>query len=69
MDIYKEISGPEPMWTIDQFAKYMSINRVTVYRWIKNGDLKPIRIGNRLRVPMSEVKRMTGEVKNSLKVT
>lgn len=36
----------------DEVAKCLSISRATVYRWIYEGKLKSIKVGNRLiRIP------------------
>jgi predicted site-specific integrase-resolvase len=45
-----------------QFAKMMDKGEATVYRWIKNGYVKAVRIGPRLLIiPMGEVERILRE--------
>lgn len=54
----------EVLWTPQQVAKYLGINRITVYRWFSEGKIidptKVIRISNRIRIPRSEVERIAG---------
>lgn len=60
----------EPLWTINQAAKYLSIAPVTVYRWIsKKKVLNPdklVRFSNRVRIPRSEIMRVAGVVKTQI---
>lgn len=60
----------EVLWTPEQVAKYLSVSRVTVYRWITTGTVfdpeKVIRFSNRLRIPRSEVERIAGGILKSL---
>lgn len=60
----------EILWTPQQVAKYLGLNKVTVYRWISEGKMidptKIIRFSNRVRIPRSEVERLAGGIKNQL---
>lgn len=40
---------PAPLMSIDDVTTYYGVSRRTVYRLIRSGDLKPVRIGSRLR--------------------
>ena len=61
----------EILWTPQQVAKYLSINPVTVYRWIAEKRMldptKIIRFSNRVRIPRSEVERIAGITRAKLK--
>lgn len=66
-DIYKTIDQrPEPLWTVERVAEYLSLNSMTVYRWAKIGKIKSMKISNRVRIPESEVKRIAGETRTKL---
>lgn len=64
---YETKKDPEALWTLDQVINYLSISKLTAYRMIKRGDLKVIKIGKRFRVPESEIKRLSGEIQDTLK--
>jgi excisionase family DNA binding protein len=52
------VFGGDDIFTIDEVAKILKVNRRTVYRWIETGDLKVARIGRKTyRVFESDVKR------------
>jgi excisionase family DNA binding protein len=44
---------PETLYTVDQVAAYASCDWSSVYRLIREGDLRHVRIGKRIRVPAS----------------
>lgn len=67
LDGYEQKINPEPLWTIEQVAAYLSIARITVYRMIKRGELNVIRMGKRLRIPEGEIKRLSGQIQETLK--
>ena len=53
-----ENSSPIPKdeyLTIDQVAAYLHINRVTIWRYRKQGLLKPRRIGNRILFARADI--------------
>lgn len=45
-------------FSTSEAARLFNINRVTVYRWIKEGKLTAHKIGMRFKVPSSEVARL-----------
>lgn len=54
----KERAGLAPK----EFAKLLNKGEATVYRWIKAGQVKAVRIGPRLLIiPMGEVERILQE--------
>jgi excisionase family DNA binding protein len=48
-------------YSTSEVAALFRINRVTVYRWIKEGRIKAYSIGKHLKVPLSEVERLLNE--------
>ena len=42
----------ESLLTVQQAASLLGIDRSTLWRWEKEGYLKPIRIGRKVRYPM-----------------
>ena len=63
----------EVLWSVQQVAKYLGLNPVTVYRWISEKRMldpeKIIRFSNRVRIPRSEVERIAGSIKKGLETT
>lgn len=61
----------EILWTPKQVAEYFTLSIRTVYQWISGGKVldpnKIVRIGNRVRIPRSEVERVAGKIRNQLK--
>lgn len=50
-----------PVVTPEEFVAFTGYSLSTVYRWIKNGDLKASKIGPKLwRIPKSELLRALG---------
>lgn len=45
-----------------EFARLANIGEATIYRWIKSGEVKALRLGPRLLlIPMGEVERLLGQ--------
>jgi len=51
----------DELYDTTEAARLIGIGYVTLYRWIKNGKLIPLRIGGRTFITKSEIER----VKNS----
>jgi len=47
--------------TVEEAATYLGISRSTCYEAIRRGDLKVVRLGGRILVPRSVVRRLLGE--------
>ena len=45
-------------FTIREFAEKLKVHENTIRRAIKNKKIQPVRIGNRYRIPYSEIPRM-----------
>lgn len=60
----------EILWTPQQVAQYLGVNKKTVYNWIAGGKIldssKIIRFSNLIRIPRSEVERIAGSIKKDL---
>lgn len=50
----------EDYYTPEEVANKLKIDITTVYRWVKEGRLKAIRVGRLLRIPESELQRFLG---------
>lgn len=61
----------ETLWTVKQVAEYLSLSKITVYRWLMEERVidpdKVVRFGNRVRIPRSEVQRIVGLTKDKIK--
>ena len=52
----------KPFFRPDEVAKYFSVSRATVYRWIDEGRLQSVRIGEKVvRVRRESVLRLVRE--------
>lgn len=53
---------PAPLlYSIPEFAQAASIGERTVWRWIKGGHLRTVKLSRLVRIPASEVARITTE--------
>jgi excisionase family DNA binding protein len=50
----------EELLTASQAAEALSASSQTIRNWIRAGQLRAVRIGNRFLIPHSEVERMRG---------
>lgn len=48
-------TAPEPLWRAEDFARHTGVNIGTVYRLIRQGDLRAVRVGRLVRIPESAV--------------
>ncbi len=48
----------ERLWTVREVAEKLSISRKTVHQWVRAGDLRCIRLGQKtVRIEESELER------------
>ena len=47
--------------TVTEVAEEFRVNRFTIYRWIKEGGIKAIRLGQAFRIPVEEIERIKAE--------
>lgn len=45
----KTLDGLEPLYTVSQVAKYLGVHTHTVYRYLAEGRMKAVRIGQSYR--------------------
>jgi excisionase family DNA binding protein len=48
-------------YSTSEVANIFRVNRVTIYRWVKDGKVKAYGIGKHLKIPLSEVERLLKE--------
>ena len=48
------------VFTLDETAHILGSSKASVYRMLRSGELKSIRIGARQRIPEAEVARISG---------
>lgn len=56
------IPMPEERYLSLQYVeRILMVSRWTLYRWLKNGQLRGRKIGRQYRIPMSELRRILGQ--------
>ena len=50
----------DKLLTIDEAAKLLSVSKMTLYRWDKNGYLKKMEIGGKRRYRKSDIELLAG---------
>lgn len=50
----------DQLLTIDEAAKLLSVSKMTLYRWDKNGYLKKMDVGGKRRYRKSDIERLAG---------
>lgn len=53
-------------YSTSEVARLFKVNRVTIYRWAKDGKIKAYEIGKHMKIPISEVRRLLNEFGLSL---
>lgn len=54
----KEIGG---LYTADQVAKELGLNRITIWRWRNAGRIVPVKVAGAYYYPQSEIDRMKSQ--------
>jgi len=62
-EIHNEL---EILWTVKKTASYLNVNKITVYKWIKNGKIGFIKFGKSVRIPKSEIEKLVGVIQSKL---
>lgn len=55
--------GEERLLTIKEAMKYLKIGRTTLYKLIKEGKIKPVKIGKRTLIDKADLDRLIEESK------
>ncbi len=51
-------------YSVDEICEGLDVSRAAVYRWMSNGKLKYVQVGDRLRrIPATEYARLRGETR------
>ena len=56
-----KVKGNTKMYNIDQVAEMLRLCRITVFRYIKSGKIKAIKIGREWRIKQDEIDRIMRE--------
>ena len=56
----KEIKRGDSLLTINEAAELLSVSKMTLHRWDKNGILKKVEIGGKRRYRKSDINRLAG---------
>lgn len=48
-------------FTVAEVASHLRISRMSVYRYVKSGELASVRLGASVRIPASEITRLETE--------
>lgn len=66
-EIYPTIQPLQKMWKVSELAKYLQVAPNTIYRWIYADRIKTMHLGTLVRIPNSEVERITNIIKSTMK--
>lgn len=53
-------ASSDQLLSIDEAAKLLSVSKMTLYRWDRNGILKKVEIGGKRRYRKSDIERLAG---------
>lgn len=59
--VVKLVVDTVDLFEIPKAAQLLGIGYATIYRWIKQDKILPIRLGGRTLIPKSEIDRLLGE--------
>jgi excisionase family DNA binding protein len=54
------IDGPEFV-TVAEVAKRLRVSKMTVYRWVRSGDLESVRVGSLIRIYKRSFDQLLGQ--------
>ena len=55
--------GEERLLTVKEATQYLKISKVTLYKLIKQGKIKPVKIGKRTLIDKNDLDRLIEESK------
>lgn len=47
------VHTPEPVYTAQQIAEHLGISKATAYAMVRNGEIRAVHVGRRVRIPAS----------------
>ena len=50
------------LFDVDEAAKLLKMGYATIYRWIANGKIIPVKMDRRTLIPRSEIERLRNEL-------
>lgn len=59
------MNKPPTLYTSKEAMKILKVSRTTLYRIVKNGDLKQIKVGGAIRFTEDEINRFLDTLKNA----
>lgn len=54
----ENIRVEDPLITIKQFKRHVPVSDATIWRWENKGYIRPVRIGSRKFIPLSQVEEL-----------
>jgi len=54
----------EEYFTVKEVSEKLKLNTMTIYKWIKQGKIRAIKLGDTWRISESELNRILNENKN-----
>ena len=46
------------LYSTSEVARVFQISRVTVFRWVQDGNIKAYKLGKHIKIPSSEIERL-----------
>lgn len=50
-------TAPAPLLDVNGTARFLNVSRRQVYRLVESGELRPVRVGSRLRFRLRDLER------------
>lgn len=57
------------LYSVAEVARKLQVSDETIYRWLKSGNLKAVKIGGQWRIKESELRRLLGELDEEGSIT
>jgi len=51
------------LYSTSEVARVFQISRVTVFRWVQDGNIKAYKLGKHIKIPSSEIERLCNKFK------
>lgn len=56
----KATTRADKLLTVEEAAKMLSVSKMTLHRWDKNGYLKKVEVGGKRRYRLSDIEKLVG---------